>query len=261
MSDSEPVETYNRKIWDQIASHGDKYFVALSDTEIEEAKNGVIKFKVTPIKWVPDDWIGDVKNKHVLCLACGGGQQAPLFASAGANVTVYDISDEQLTRDREAAAEHDVDLETIQGDMADMRELEDDRFDLIVNPCSVCYCPELSTIWREVHRVLKPGGCFVAGWIKPVNYLFDPIAMEDDEELIVARKIPYSDLDLDEDVREQILGTERAIEFGHSLTQLFGGQIEAGLNIIGFYEDRWGDDDLLSDYIDVFAATCAIKPE
>ena len=261
MSESEPVQSYNRKIWDRIAAHGDKYFVALPESKIADAKNGSIKIRVTPTKWVPEHWIGNVSGKEVLCLACGGGQQAPLFAAAGANVTVYDISEEQLSRDREAAQKHQLELKTVQGDMADMSQLGDDHFDLIVNPCSVCYCPELSNIWSEVSRVLKPGGRFISGWVKPVNYLFDPIAMEEDQELVVARKIPYSDMDLEDEEREQILGTERAIEFGHSLFQLIGGQIESGLNITGFYEDRWGDDDLLSDHIDVFAATCAIMPE
>jgi hypothetical protein len=50
------------------------------------------------------------------------------------------------------------------------------------------------------------------------------------------------------------------MEFGHSLEQLMGGQIAAGLQITGYFEDRWGDDDLLSDHIDVFGATLATKP-
>ena len=259
MSKPESATAYNRKIWDRIATEGNKYFLDLEEQEIAIARSGQIKIKVTPTKWVPDNWIGDVRSQEVLCLACGGGQQAPLFAAAGARTTVFDISEQQLQRDLEAAAKHGLSLTTLTGDMAEMYSLEAEQFDLVINPCSVCYCPDLSPIWQEVNRVLKPDGKFISGWIKPVNYLFDPIAMEEDRELNVARHIPYSDLELPEQERQQILGSERAIEFGHSLTQLIGGQIEAGLSVTGFYEDRWGDDDLLSDHIDVFAATMAIK--
>lgn len=259
MSGLDPIKEYNREIWNKIAVEGDKYFHALSDHEIAEAQAGKVRIKVTPTLWVPADWIGDVTGKTVLCLACGGGQQAPLLAAAGANVTVYDISEEQLKRDQEAAVKHELSIRIVQGDIADMKDLISEQFELVINPCSVCYSPDPSKIWSEVFRVLNPGGRFITGWIKPVNYLFDPIAMEEDHNLIVSRKIPHSDANLDETEREQILGNIRPVEFGHSLSQLIGGQIEAGLSLIGFYEDRWGDDDLLSDHIDVFAATLAVK--
>lgn len=43
---------------------------------------------------------GDLKNKNVLCLASGGGQQSVEFALLGANVTVVDFSKEQLKKRR-----------------------------------------------------------------------------------------------------------------------------------------------------------------
>ena len=36
--------------------------------------------------------LGDVAQKDVLCLACGGGQQSAAFALLDANVTVFDLS-------------------------------------------------------------------------------------------------------------------------------------------------------------------------
>ncbi len=259
MNPNQSVQQYNRATWDRIAQQGDKYFPALTEQEIELAKTGKIKIKVTPIQWVPEDWLGDVCDKTVLCLACGGGQQAPLFAAAGADTTVFDFSEQQLHRDQQANKNFDLEIKIAHGDMADLSIFQHDRFDLIINPCSVCYCPDLNPIWNEVARVLKPGGRFITGFTKPVNYLFDPIAMEEKNILAANRKIPYSDLHLEKIEREQIMGGERPIEFGHSLADLIGGQIAAGLRIIGFYEDRWGGDDLLSEHIDVFAATLATK--
>ena len=232
--------------------------MSLTDKEIAAARNGQFKIKLTPTKNVPDHWIGDVKGKNVLCLACGGGQQAPLFAAAGSDTTVFDISEEQLQRDVEAAAIHGLQITTVWGDMANMSIFADDHFDLIVNPCSVCFCDNAEAIWREVARILRSRGRFMTGFVKPVQYIFDQILL-DEGMFQVANKIPYSDLDLEPEQRELILGDQRPMEFGHSLTSLLGGQISAGMQIVGYYEDRWGDDDILSDHIDVFAATMATK--
>jgi len=83
----------------------------------------------------------------------------------------------------------------------------------------------------------------------------------DKGKLKARHQIPYSDLQLSEKKRARLIGPERPLEFGHSLVDLIGGQLEAGFQMIGFYEDRWGDDDKLSELIDVFIATLAQKPK
>ena len=50
----------------------------------------------------PEGRLGEITGKDVLCLAGGGGQQSAAFALLGANVTVVDLSEEQLHRDRES---------------------------------------------------------------------------------------------------------------------------------------------------------------
>ena len=65
---------------------------------IEEARQGRWEIVLTPTKPVPRDWL-EVEGRHVLCLASGGGQQAPILAAAGATVTVLDNSPKQLERD------------------------------------------------------------------------------------------------------------------------------------------------------------------
>src|SRR5579859_4602835 len=78
----------------------------------------------------PDHSLGDLKGKRVLCLAGGGGQQSVAFGLLGAQVTVVDLSDAQLERDREAAAHYSVSIETVQGDMRDLSHFPDDSFDI-----------------------------------------------------------------------------------------------------------------------------------
>src|SRR5258708_23879626 len=42
-------------------------------------------------------------RSRILCLASGGGQQGPILAAAGAQVTVFDASAGQLAQDRYVA--------------------------------------------------------------------------------------------------------------------------------------------------------------
>jgi ubiquinone/menaquinone biosynthesis C-methylase UbiE len=80
----------------------------------------------------------------VLCLASGGGQQGPVLAAAGATVTVFDNSPRQLARDQEVAAREGLAIETVLGDMRDLRVFPDATFDVVVvNPVSNVFCPNL----------------------------------------------------------------------------------------------------------------------
>ncbi len=51
------------------------------------------------IRKVPKEWFPTLKGADVLALACGGGQQCPVFAVHGAEVTVIDISNSQLAKE------------------------------------------------------------------------------------------------------------------------------------------------------------------
>ncbi|GAI98515.1 unnamed protein product [marine sediment metagenome] len=93
-------------------------------------------------------------------------------------------------------------------------------------------------------------------------FMFD-LKMEAEGILQVKYKIPHSDLDhLEDEDRKQFIKPQEPIEFGHTLDDQIGGQIEAGFTITGFFEDSWGADEniMLSKYIKSFIATRAVKP-
>ena len=252
----DPVH-FNRKAWNDMAVAGDKFYVAATPEQIKEAKNGVWNISVTPQKPVPRDWLEPIRDRQVLLLAGGGGQQAPILAAAGAKVTVFDLSELQLRHDQEIAAQQNLEIKTVAGGMTNLSCFDNARFDLIVNPCSTCYCPDVQPVWNECSRVLRPGGSLITGFINPVYYLFDALEM-DRNRLVVRHRIPYSDFDLPDEERASLLG-DRPREFGHSLDQLIGLQIEAGFVLTGFYQDTWGGNDKLSTFIDLFCATKATK--
>jgi 2-polyprenyl-3-methyl-5-hydroxy-6-metoxy-1,4-benzoquinol methylase len=89
----------------------------------------------------PEARLGDVARKDVLCLACGGGQQSVAFALLAAKVTVFDLSEAQLQRDREAAAHYRVSIETIQGDMRDLSCLPKESYDIVYHGYSLVQLP------------------------------------------------------------------------------------------------------------------------
>lgn len=117
----------------------------------------------------PQGWLGDVRGKKVLCLAAGGGRQGPIYAAAGAVVTVVDISSAQLELDRAVATERKLDLRTIHTSMDDLSMLDSGEFDLVVQPVSTCYVSDIRRTYLEVARVTTMGGIYVSQHKQPTS--------------------------------------------------------------------------------------------
>lgn len=258
MDHSDPA-VHNRRAWDLLVEKGDQWTKPVSSEKIAAARKGDWKIVLTPEKPIPKDWLTPVAGKKILCLAGGGGQQAPILAAAGADVTTLDNSPGQLEQDQVVAKREGLTIGSVLGDMRDLSAFEDETFDLIVNPCSNSFVPDVNPVWRECFRVLKAGGSLLVGFINPVTHIFDYDKMEAGE-LEVRHKIPYSDYDLPDAERQKLIDSDEPLWFGHSLDDQIGGQIKAGFAITGFYEDRWKELSALSDYIDLFIATRATKP-
>ena len=218
---------------------------------------------LTPSKPVPREWFPEMTGFDVLCLASGGGQQGPILAAAGSNVTVLDNSPRQLAQDRLVAQREGLDIATVEGDMADLSTFPDRSFDLIVHPVSNCFAPQVCPVWREAFRVLRHGGALLAGFANPAAYLFDYELADRTGTLQVKYALPYSDEEsLDDEEKARYLERGVPFEFSHTLADQIGGQIDAGFVIAGFYEDGWPSDaegDALSRYMLSFITTRALK--
>jgi len=258
-SDPKAIRTYNSQAWDKAVERASQWTVPVTPDVIAAARQGDWQIVLTPTKPVPRHWFPPLAGAAVLGLASGGGQQGPILAAAGAKVTIFDNSPQQLAQDRYVAQREGLAITTVQGDMADLSTFGEASFDLIVHPCSNLFVPDVRPVWREAFRVLRPGGLLLAGFCNPVIYLFDQ-ALADEGVLQVRHKLPYSDLtSLRAEERQQYLDAEQPLEFGHTLEDQIGGQIDAGFMLSGFYEDTWADT-TLAEYMPTYIATRANKP-
>jgi ubiquinone/menaquinone biosynthesis C-methylase UbiE len=250
----------NSSAWDKKVEEQAVYTKPVSKEIIERSKSGDWEITVTTGKPVPRNWFpNSLKGLKILCLASGGGQQAPVLAAAGADVTVTDISKKQLEQDEFVANRDGLNLRIVQGDMSDLSDFEDGEFDMIINPVSNLFVKDVRPVWKEASRVLKHKGVLISGFTNPLLFIFDD---EEDMKgnLVVKNSIPSSSLDgLTEKEISEYIEANNTIEYGHTLEDQIQGQIDAGLVINGLYEDDFGGSRPLDKYIKCFITTRAIK--
>ena len=212
--------------------------------EMQNAREGKLSIRFFD-KEVPAEWLKDIKGKKVLCLAGAGGLQAPLFACAGAEVTVLDISEKMLDKDRKIAEAEHLNIRIEKGNMCDLSRFPDGSFDYILNPTSLMYVPDVKPVFKECYRVLKNGGIFIMMAPSPINYLCDYIEDENGGYYKAVNRIPYCSADFD--------NTGDWVEYGHTMEDYIGGQIESGFVIEGYCECQ------LEDITELHFVTKAVK--
>lgn len=85
------IVAHNKAAWDRKVDEGNRWTLSVSTEIIVRARNGEFDLFLTPTKPVPLRWFPKLEGTPTLCLAAGGGQQGPLLAAAGAQVTVLTI--------------------------------------------------------------------------------------------------------------------------------------------------------------------------
>ena len=237
------VRAHNRAAWDNLNLAGDKWTLPVSPEEVARARKGEWQVLLTNSTPVPRAWFpAQMRGARILALASGGGQQAPLFAAAGADVTVLDNSPEQLAKDRLVAQREGLmNLRAVEGTMEDLSAFDDATFDLVFNPASLMFTKNVRRVWQESARVLRPGGALLSGFLNPLIYLFDRPKM-DAGVFELKYRVPHEDArDLPPEEVAAIVGRREPLEHSHTLTDLIGGQLDAGLHLVAMYEDRFGD--------------------
>jgi SAM-dependent methyltransferase len=251
------VRAYNREKWNKQVEYGNPWTIPVSPEVIAAARKGEWSVLLTEIKPVPRTWFPALDGLDILCLACGGGQQGPVFAAAGGRVTVLDNSPRQLDRDREVAERERLAITTVEGDMRDLSRFASASFDLIFHPVSNNFIPNVLPVWRGAYRVLRRGGVMLAGFMNPDVYVFE---MADAENGIFDMRypLPFDPTQFSEQERLRMFGADSPLEFSHTLDDLIGGQLDAGFLLTALYSDMQNGP--LGKFMPAYIATRAIKP-
>ena len=223
------VLSHNRRAWDENVQRKQRHTVPATNVQYEN-----------PLAHAdPCGWLGDgVAGKRLLCLAAGGGKHSTLFATAGAIVTVVDISAKQLEQDRLIAKHRGLTIRVVEASMDDLSQLADASFDIVVHPVSTCYVPDVRPVYREVARVTAAGGIYISQHKQPASQQAEGVATGSSYLLREPyyRTSPLPAVAMDPLHREQ--GTQ---EFLHRWEELLGELCEAGFVIEAVSEPKHAD--------------------
>jgi ubiquinone/menaquinone biosynthesis C-methylase UbiE len=190
-------------------------------------------------------WLGgSIRGWRVLCLAAAGGRHSALYHAAGAEVTVLDISDGMLELDRRVSQDLKFNVRLIQGTMVDMHMLDAAEFDLVIQPVSTCYVLDITRVFSEVARVLKPNGLYISQHKQPIN-LQASLKTRAGKYVIeseVGAVAEPAKADEPSPLREP-----STKEFAHSLESILGGICRHGMVIEELHEPKHAKLDSLAD--------------
>ncbi len=225
------VHEHNEKAWNRLARAGHRFSKPASDGEFSRPLE-----TIDPAGW----YGGSVRGLDVLCLAAGGGRQGPLYAAAGACVTVVDISFEQLAIDRQVAAAKQLELTTIQASMDSLAMLPEASFDLVIQPVSSCYLAVLAPMFAEIARVTRPGALYVSQHKSPQN-LQASLQPAAEGNYRLQRSYYVQEPVQAPGFQSSRLREAGTLEFQHTLEAILGGICHAGFVIEGFVEPFHAD--------------------
>lgn len=111
--------------------------------------------------------LGIKPGMRVLDLGCGDGTTALPAARAGADVLGIDIASNLVAAgNARAVAEGLTNIRFEEGDAANLENIPDDSFDLVISIFGAMFAPRPLDVAREMVRVTRPGGRIIMGnWI------------------------------------------------------------------------------------------------
>lgn len=125
-------------------------------------------------------YISDLCGKKILLPSSGDNHAVFAFALMGADVTSADISERQLENAAVIADRLKLSIRFICENTMQLSEIEDQSFDLVYTSNGThAWIPELPQMYRNIHRVLKPGGFSAMYDIHPFQRPFTGNAWQD----------------------------------------------------------------------------------
>jgi len=124
--------------------------------------------------------VGDVRNKKILELGCGGANVGTNLAKRGGLVTAIDISEQQISYARDEAKREGVDIRF------EVSSIEDyvfhEEYDMIISICAFQYVDHLDRVFGKIYEYLTPKGIFIFSTNHPAFYTAAYTTIWEDEK-------------------------------------------------------------------------------
>lgn len=224
---------YNLDWWNeasQVHAQGEGYLM-------KEFKQGLNKLHL-----LDREEVGVVTGKKLLHLQCHFGMDTLSWARLGAQVTGVDFADKAIAIAKDLSQELHLDATFICSDIYHVQDILNaaGQFDIVYTSYgAICWLPDLQPWGQIIAHYLKPDGFFYIAEGHPFMWAIDERAPEPDLKV----GYPYFSR---EPIRDEEPGTyaekEARLEhtttyaWNHTLSEIFGSLLSAGLTIDFFHE-------------------------
>jgi SAM-dependent methyltransferase len=222
----DPV-AHNRRAWDRLARAGSRFIRA--EGRLPRTHRAMRRML---------DRRGHLRGRRladarVLVLAGGGGLHAVLFAKLGAQTTLVDFSRRQVATVRMLARRARVAIRCVQRDMRDLAPFPDGAFDIVWHIHSLVYVPDVARVFREVGRVLAPGGLYRMTTMHPTTLrLYDSYDGRGWRPTISY----FADRPITDAWRVGKRVVATTLDYAHRIETIVNGLAAAGLVVDGLWE-------------------------
>jgi len=178
--------------------------------------------------------LGNIKNKKILEIGCGGGQCSIAFSKKGAICTGLDLSIEQIKYAKELAKKEKVKVEFLVEDIQKLKNIKSNSYDIVFSAFALQYVPNLYKCFKEVNRVLKRNGLFVFSFDHPFFATIDPNTLK--------MIFNYNKLKICEETTIRPDGTKsKFVAYTHKISETYNYLVNSGFlveKIIEPFDDK-----------------------
>lgn len=119
-------------------------------------------------------------GQTVLEIGCGNGLNTTFLARHAQKVVAVDFSDQMLAKARQRVQSETVDFVT--ADITEPWRFKESSFDLVVGNLVLEHIDDLSQVYAEAYRVLRPGGQYYIAELHPYKQLRQSQAKFEDQQ-------------------------------------------------------------------------------
>jgi SAM-dependent methyltransferase len=227
----DPYLAANQALWNQWTP----WHVRSTFYDVEGFKAG--QDRLDPIEVAG---LGDVSGKSLLHLQCHFGLATLSWARRGATVAGADFSLEAITAARALAREMCLAATFVHSDLYELPQHLTGQFDMVfTSHGGLGWLPDLDGWARVIAHCLRPGGRFFIVEVHPVVLMFD----EQRQDTALRLRYPYfhQSAPLQAEEKGSYAVPDAPVQgvayyWFHSLAEIFGALLGAGLRLTSFAE-------------------------